>query len=1581
MERIGRYEIQGELGAGGFGKVYRAFDPLVRRLVAIKVLTGEMSGNTLDRFRVEAMAAGNLRHKNILTVYDFAEEGGRQYMVMEYLDGDDLQQVLKSGRPLSLLQKMRIMHEVAEGLRCAHANGVVHRDIKPGNIMVLSDGTVKIMDFGIARLTGEEDLRMTKTGFFLGSLLYMSPDQFKTGEIGALCDIWSYGVVYYELLSGANPYRPGPTANEAAVMYKIANWDPPLISESAPGCPQQMDPIIQKLLSREPDGRYQSFEDVQFDVEPLLLEFQKVEAASLYQQARKLDTPENLDRAETLIRQVLDLDPGHTEARHFREHLRKRSRQIRQSRAKVDALLRRSEDSLSRQDFADAIEAFRAVLALDPENTRALLRLPEAQDAHSRRERAQRLVSEARECFRKSELTTAFEKATEALKAEPANPQAKDLVAGIRAQMDQRQRSVAAREGLSKARGLMVTGALDDAVALLKDLSLEHPESAEISELLAATQLHLAERNRKQKIAAQVAGVRDLLRAGRLSAAAGELEELQRTDPDNAEIAEMLAYTRDELERQKKKLDAEQLGRNAWALAKAKKFDEAIAEAERGLEDFPDEDWLHRLRQKIAESRDEEQRDRAVGELLARVEGLEKSANWTEAERAVSAMLDTHPGEARLVAAQNRIARVLDEARHRKQMLANRIAEARDALTRGQAEASVTLLEEILRTDPEGAEAASLLETAREAARQQAREREARNEAQSAIAAAAELERSGDLLSARDRLRHAARQHPGIPEIGGALARLEAAIADMDRHEIEKTVRSVEADIEAADWDSCFRRLGDAESRYSDKPVFAQLRARAEERRRGQEQSRNRERLEQLARDVSASIARRDWQRCERQINDATRVFPGEGLVDQLRENAASARRDLEEKERLQYLAGAAEAIQAGIQQSDWDLCQARLDEAERRYPGSQVLEGLRAKVHSGRQRELAERRREDLGTAVRAIEEAILRRAWPECAAKLKGAEQAFPNETLITGLQARFEFEREQDERRQRRENLAALAKRVEEAMRMRDWPRSLSLIDEATREFPAEPELAELRGRVVHEQQKENEDRRLRETEDLCARISDAIVREDWKAGEEMLQAARKLSPEHGVVRRLETQLREARDRRAALVQAEQQLGRRQEREAAATLKGFLARQPNDPEARALLARIEHQQEHKERQAQYDTGRSRVDQLLRDRQYDKAIKALEQLLAAFPGDPALEANLQSAIAARDLQGRSAQLGEAVAKAERLYRKGRAEEVLKETAAILAVQEEPRARELHKWAEAAIQRQREAAAAPADPAAKPERGSRAWMGIAAAVVLIAGGYGVTKLMTPSAQPPREPASAPARLGRVSPESLSFTQTGAALPPQQTIDLLGDSAAFTVSAVGDWFRVTPDRGTAPATLNVAIAGGERKSGQYSGFINISGEGGPIRVAVNLTVEPPLEATMPPKPQVSVPERKQPERQPPPKQPEAPKPEPPVVTKAPTPPPAEPQQPMPTGPYLGALYGSSTWTGTLAENATLTFGYNNRVLSGGGVLGGKPLPPVECTIAVKTAGIAVVESRAGRLRLKNNSGSPVRRIEFTWRVK
>ncbi len=255
-EKLGKYEIRGILGRGAMGTVYEAWDPLIARKVAIKTvaLAAEQDAEAregLARFQREAQAAGRLQHPNIVGVFDYGETETLAYIVMEFVDGEPLKAVLDRGERFPLGETVRILRELLSGLAFSHAQGVVHRDIKPANIMLTRAGSVKIADFGIARI---ESSSMTQAGTVLGTPAYMSPEQFKGEPVDARTDLYSAGVVLYQLLTGERPFE----GSVSAIMHKVLTTAPPKPSELAVTAPTPFDAVVGKAMAKRPEERFVS---------------------------------------------------------------------------------------------------------------------------------------------------------------------------------------------------------------------------------------------------------------------------------------------------------------------------------------------------------------------------------------------------------------------------------------------------------------------------------------------------------------------------------------------------------------------------------------------------------------------------------------------------------------------------------------------------------------------------------------------------------------------------------------------------------------------------------------------------------------------------------------------------------------------------------------------------------------------------------------------------------------------------------------------------------------------------------------------------------------------------------------------------------------------------------------------------------------------------------------------------------------------------------------------------------------------------------------------------------------------------
>src|SRR2546421_126250 len=286
LESISRYKILEKLGSGGMGDVYLAEDTKLGRKVALKLLAQELTQNRdrLSRFDQEAFAASGLNHPNILTIYELGDEGGRHFIATEYIEGQTLRKRLQT-TPMEIVEVLDVAIQVAGALEEAHAASIIHGDIKPENVMIRRNGHVKVLDFGLAKLIERQEPELTDTeavtralvqtdaGMVLGTSQYMSPEQARGKPVDARTDIWSLGVVLYEMATGRAPFS-GETKTD--IIVAIAKNDPPPLVRFAPNAPAEFEWIVLKALRKDVDERYQTVKELETDLKKLKqrLEFQ-----------------------------------------------------------------------------------------------------------------------------------------------------------------------------------------------------------------------------------------------------------------------------------------------------------------------------------------------------------------------------------------------------------------------------------------------------------------------------------------------------------------------------------------------------------------------------------------------------------------------------------------------------------------------------------------------------------------------------------------------------------------------------------------------------------------------------------------------------------------------------------------------------------------------------------------------------------------------------------------------------------------------------------------------------------------------------------------------------------------------------------------------------------------------------------------------------------------------------------------------------------------------------------------------------------------------------------------------------------
>jgi eukaryotic-like serine/threonine-protein kinase len=438
VETIGKYQIQKVLGRGGMGTVYEALDPSIQRKVAVKTMIQGLaeSPDLRARFLREAQAAGGLRHRNVVTVYDLGEDKGQPFIAMEFIEGTDLEKIIQNREPHSLEWKLDVLRQVCAGLGYAHRSGIVHRDVKPANIRVTPEGDVKIMDFGIAHL---QSSTMTKSGLVLGTVHYMAPEQVEGHKVDHRADIFSVGAIAYELLAHRKPFDG---ESLTAIMFKITREEPdPTPLANTPFSPG-LEAAVMKALARDPAIRYQSLDEMHADLDRLLREGPK-DAASRSEAVAKASPPspgaQDAEAAElrAAMEQALregQLQKGLGLAKRLRE-LRSADAEIAKIEAQIEAAIRDREvedlcglalayaadgDTELAQKIAGRIEL------LSPRNKR-YLHLRKYLDEELARRRAEDLTSAARDHLAEGNLAEANAAAEEALALYPGHAVAREI--------------------------------------------------------------------------------------------------------------------------------------------------------------------------------------------------------------------------------------------------------------------------------------------------------------------------------------------------------------------------------------------------------------------------------------------------------------------------------------------------------------------------------------------------------------------------------------------------------------------------------------------------------------------------------------------------------------------------------------------------------------------------------------------------------------------------------------------------------------------------------------------------------------------------------------------------------------------------------------------------------------------------------------------------------------------------------------------------------------------------------------------------------------------------------------------------
>ena len=626
MGKLGKYELLGELGRGAFGIVYRARDPMISRMVALKTMTTSVADNPalLQRFYREAQSAGSLQHPNIVTIFDMGDENGTPYIAMELVDGQNLDAVIVSRVPVALSLKLIYAVQACRAFDYAHKRGIIHRDIKPGNVMVNKEGTVKVVDFGIARVL---ESSKTQTGMLIGTFSYMAPELFHGEHANERSDIWAFGVLLYELIASRRPFCEG---SPAALMQSICHHEHPPLRQVAPNCPEDLEAVVHKTLRKSGTERYQSMEDLLIDLDPICRRLQADTVAELLAQGRQLMEQQEFEQARDLLHQALVVDPVNPQIRLLSEKVNVELRRV-SVRPQVQARVAKARALLQEGKLQEAgVEAGNA-LGLDS-SFAAAQELQREVQAEIRRAQ---MVNEWLEALRQS-LAEGLPDQAEAMlakveEADPSNRELPSLRKQVLDEKERRRRQARLFEGMQQARAHWTQQKYQECIDLLTELQTEFAGEEGIERLLETAR---EEQDEQSKHEGMTQG-RNLLALRQYEECFAVLTKLQADFPEDDEIRRLLDTARaDQVNQQREQGLAE-----ARKLLAAQQYDQCIAVLVSIEEQFVGDDEISRL---LAAARaDQAEHDRK--QKVAAARSLFAAQRFADALAVLDTMLANDP--------------------------------------------------------------------------------------------------------------------------------------------------------------------------------------------------------------------------------------------------------------------------------------------------------------------------------------------------------------------------------------------------------------------------------------------------------------------------------------------------------------------------------------------------------------------------------------------------------------------------------------------------------------------------------------------------------------------------------------------------------------------------------------------------------------------------------------------------------------------------------------------------------------------------------------------------------------------------
>lgn len=716
LTQIGKYEISGILGRGGMGLVYRAFDKQLGREVAIKTLTEGFAGDAemLKRFYREAAKTGMLKHPNIVTVYDLGEQNGFPYIVMEFVAGDAMDRVIQSNRPLTLAAKLSIVEQVCHALGYAHQNDVIHRDVKPANVILQPDGVVKLLDFGIAQQQ-QHDRGLTKTGSVIGTIHYMAPERLRNSPFDGRSDIFSAGVMLYQLLTGQLPF----VGEDYAVIQKLLNEPYPPLANYVRGYPAELDGIVARALAKDPEDRYASAEEMASEISGVAEQLKKEQVVEMFQQAERLVNVEEFTKAREMLLRVAKLDGQHVGARRLMVQVQQSLAQ-RQRAAQLQQLRSQAEEARLEKRFGDAISYLEQALKLDPSSSELAGAVDSLLQKKWRHEQIDGYLRQVEDARQRGDFDSAQAVIAKAIELDKDDSRVRAAAASLVRQAEEAAKLSKTRKLLESARNEVGSRHFTAAIKLLTEAEQIDPSNPELISLFNAAKLGQEQEQRRRVVELLQNEIAIAVTPDEVGRALAMVNQALAKMPNEPTLLRF----KGQLERQTHEHDTRRLVDETVQKCRAlleKSPDEALQAVRARLREYPGNERLQMLQASIEEHVQRITAEEARIRYLTQANQALDKRQYGEAVR----MLETCQAEGVF---SDEMSGLLDFARHeasreqREAVIEASVSQAQTLMTKGAFEAAIQLLEPAAHeTDDPGLR--NLLEKAR--AQQQVVQRKA----------------------------------------------------------------------------------------------------------------------------------------------------------------------------------------------------------------------------------------------------------------------------------------------------------------------------------------------------------------------------------------------------------------------------------------------------------------------------------------------------------------------------------------------------------------------------------------------------------------------------------------------------------------------------------------------------------------------------------------------------------------------------------------------------------------------------------------------------------------------------------------